>query len=54
MTLEQLKAHNEFRKKINTANDFYSMLGVYKSICSYFGKSNIDTLNLNTYKISIN
>lgn len=54
MTLEQLKAHNEFRKKINTANDFYSMLGVYKSICSYFGISIIDTLNLNTYNISIN
>ena len=49
MTLEQLKVHNEFRKKINNANDFYSMQLVYRSICSFFRISNIDTLYINSY-----
>lgn len=49
MTLEQLKVHNEFRKKINNANDFYSMQLVYRSICSFFRINNIDTLYINLY-----
>lgn len=53
MTLEQLKIHNEFREKINNANDFYSMQLVYRSICSFFRISNIDTLYINSYDTDI-